>query len=55
MSVFTENIIAGKEGIVLPEWLESSLSGVLGFLLDIIWAVIVVIIGIKLVNWVVKL
>jgi small conductance mechanosensitive channel len=55
MSVFTENIIAGKEGIVLPAWIHSSLSGVLEFLLNIVWAVIVLIIGIKLVNWVVKL
>ena len=55
MSVFIENIIAGKDGIVLPAWLESSLSGVLGFLLDIICSVIVLIIVIKMVNWVVKL
>ena len=48
-------IIATKpEGINLPVWFESILPGVLSFLKDILWALIVLIVGIKLVNYVVK-
>ena len=55
MNLILENMIAGKEGVALPAWVQSVLPGVLDFVLNIVWAVIVLIIGIKLVNWVVKI
>lgn len=43
-----------QEGFQLPAIIESALPGILGFLMDILWALIVLIVGIKLIGYVVK-
>ena len=47
-------ITATTDAIKLPGWIESMLPGLLGFLKDVLWALIVLIVGIKLVNYVIK-
>jgi small conductance mechanosensitive channel len=55
MNMIMTNMLAVKEDMVLPAWVQNVLPGVLEFLLNIVWAVLVLIIGIKLVNWVIKI
>ena len=49
------NRIATNEEMVLPAWMQSVGTGILDFVLNILWALIVLVIGIKLINWVVKI
>jgi small conductance mechanosensitive channel len=55
MNMIMTNMLAVKKDMVLPAWVQNVLPGVLEFLLNIVWAVLVLIIGIKLVNWAIKI
>ncbi len=49
-----DNILKEVEQFKLPAWLESALPGILSFLMDILWALIVLVVGMKLVSYVIK-
>jgi len=46
--------LTAEEGFKLPAVIEKALPGVLSVLMDIIWAIIVLVIGLKLIGYVVK-
>lgn len=47
-------IVLSESGTQLPAIIEKALPGILSFLMDIFWALVILVIGIKLVGYVVK-